>query len=242
MKILWNENHTMLDTEMVKAAGTTEFKYENFIGRITMAKTDCEVENASFILMIQNAGYLDGTAEPLNPRSVEANQIIWQGGTVKSGKLDCRSWQDGIFNGTFLHCSDFHNGVFNGNELRCNVFHKGEVNSGKVVCSSWEKGRFNGESLQCNSWFCGSFENGEFTGIRLFSGEFAPVDGTAAAGSGRGILDGKNDDLVFPFTKKDFAGSIAGRTRFIPYALPAPSFQIAGKIRQSLLRRIRRCE
>ena len=164
MKILWNENQTVLDTGKVKAAGTAEFKYENFTGRITMAKTDCEVENASFTLVIWNAGYLDGTAEPLKPRSVEANQIVWRGGTVKSGKLVCRSWHDGSFNGSSLHCSDFFNGVFNGDELHCNVFRKGEVNSGKAVCSSWEKGRFNGESLQCDSWTCGSFERGEFTG------------------------------------------------------------------------------
>ena len=167
MKILWNENQTVLDTGMVKAAGTAEFKYENFTGRITMAKTDCEVENASFTLVIRNAGYLDGTAEPLKPRSVEANQIVWRGGTVKSGKLVCRSWHDGSFNGSSLHCSDFFNGVFNGDELHCNVFRKGEVNSGKAVCSSWEKGRFNGESLQCDSWTCGSFESGEFTGTWL---------------------------------------------------------------------------
>lgn len=162
MKIVWNDEKVFLDENR----GNKEYRFEDFMGNIAFGNSRCLVEHASFTITIRNIKYITGEAQPVRPWDAEANEIVWENGTVVSGHLHARQWTDGVFNGDILRTSAFVNGTFNGSKLICNVFKDGTVEKGIVECHSWERGIFSGSAFK-GTFHCGVFMGETFEGTWL---------------------------------------------------------------------------
>jgi len=164
MKIVWNDEKVLID----ETSGNKEYKFEDFTGNIAFGDTRCLVEHASFTIMIRNIKYITGEAQPVKPWDAEANEIVWENGTVVSGDLRARQWNNGVFNGRILRTDEFVNGTFNGCSLLCNVFKDGIVEDCvDVKCNTWERGTCLGCCSFTGTFCCGVFRGGTFEGTWL---------------------------------------------------------------------------
>ena len=102
MKIVWNDEKVFIDD----TSGNKEYKFEDLTGNIAFGNSKCLVEHASFTIWIRNIKYITGEAHPFKPWDVEANEIVWENGTVVSGSLHARQWKNGVFNGNTLKTAE----------------------------------------------------------------------------------------------------------------------------------------
>lgn len=80
------------------------FSVVDFTGHISFDKyTECDVENATFLMTIENPSLLEENEEEYVPSSKSGNHIDWYDGIVRHGKLHCRTFQNGEFHGHALY-------------------------------------------------------------------------------------------------------------------------------------------
>ncbi len=106
-KILWNDDYCIEN-------GEGEYNVVDFTGHISFdIDTECDVEHATFILVIRSPSDLEEENRKDADRN-NGNMIYWKDGVVTKGNLHCQCFSKGEFRGRSLLVRGKMEGVFKG--------------------------------------------------------------------------------------------------------------------------------